>query len=238
MKIFPAIDLLNGEAVRLFKGDYNQKTVYAKNPLDMINVFKSDGAKNLHVVDLNAAKEGTLANFDVIEKIATQSNMFLQVGGGVRTISRIEKYLLAGVNRVILGTAAVQNFDFVKEAVLKFGNKIAVGVDAKNGFVAINGWCETTDVSGPEFCKKCADIGVGTIIYTDISKDGALQGTNLEIYDELSAIKGLNIIASGGVSFLSEIEHLANKNLYGAIVGKAIYEKKLSLADCIRVAEK
>ena len=237
MEIFPAIDLYDGNAVRLFQGDYTQKTLYANNPLDMVSLFKSEGARNLHVVDLNAAKDGTLANFDTIRRIAAESEVFLQVGGGIRTLERIEKYLALGVNRVILGTAAVQDFSFVKNAVAQFQEAVAVGIDAKNGFVAINGWCDTTAISSVNFCKQCAEAGVQTIIYTDIAKDGALMGTNLVVYDELAEIKGLQIVASGGVSFLHEIEYLAQKGVYGAIVGKAIYEKKLSLAACIKAAQ-
>ena len=238
MEIFPAIDLYNGQAVRLFQGDYNQMTVYEKKAVNMVDIFKKQGATNLHVVDLNGAKEGTIANYETIKEIVNTKNLFIEVGGGIRDEERIKAYLDLGVNRVILGTIAVQNFDFVKEMVNKYGDAIAVGVDAKDGMVAINGWCEVTKISSVEFCKKCRDVGVKTIIYTDISKDGSLTGTNLEIYEELNKIENLDIVASGGVSFISEIEVLAKNNTYAAIVGKAIYENKLNLKECIETGKK
>ena len=236
MEIFPAIDLRGGKAVRLYKGDYDQMTVYADNPAQLAEKFKSEGAENLHIVDLDGAKDGTLANFEAVKSIVQIKGMFTEIGGGIRNEERIEKYLSLGVNRVILGTAAIKNFGFVTDMVKKYGEAIAVGVDASNGFVAVNGWKEITDVPSVEFCEKCRDAGVSTVIYTDISKDGTLTGTNLEIYSRLNQIKGLKIVASGGISFLPEIETLAKSNTYAAIVGKAIYENKLSLAECISAA--
>lgn len=237
MEIFPAIDLKGGKVVRLFQGDYNQMTVYSDDPLKIVKEFIAKGATHLHIVDLDGAKDGTIENFDVIRKIVAQGDLFVEVGGGIRNEERIKSYLDIGVNRVILGTVAVKNFSFVEEMTKKYGNAIAVGVDAKDGMVAINGWCDVTDVSSVAFCKKCRDAGVSTIIYTDISKDGALEGTNLEIYNELNKIENLDIVASGGVTFLEEIKILAKNKTYAAIVGKAIYVGKLELADCIKYAE-
>lgn len=238
MKIFPAIDLSGGNAVRLFQGDYNNMKVYSKSPVKVAQGFAAKGAGALHIVDLDGAKDNALTNMQAVKSLCQGARLEIQVGGGIRTQERIESYLQLGVSRVILGTVAVKNFDFVKEMVKSYGSAIAVGIDAKNGMTAVNGWLETTAVPSVELCKKCADAGVQTVIYTDISKDGAMQGTNLEIYNTLSEIKGLNIIASGGVSYLHEISALSQKNIYGAIVGKALYEGLLSLEDCIREAEK
>ncbi len=233
MQIFPATDILGGKVVRLTKGDYNQVKIYADSPAEMALQFMKDGATNLHVVDLDGAKDGLPVNYDAIRKAAEIEGLFIEVGGGIRNMQRIEDYLSLGVKRVILGTAAIRNYPFVEEAVKEFGNAIAVGVDAKEGFVAVNGWQETTSVNSVEFCKKLRDTGVSTVIYTDISKDGMLSGTNLEIYKELSEIKGLDIVASGGITFIDEIRTLNKMGIYGAIVGKAVYEGKLSLKDAL-----
>lgn len=237
MQIFPATDILGGKVVRLTKGDYNQVKIYADSPAEMALEFMKDGATNLHMVDLDGAKDGAPVNFEAIREAAKIKNLFIEVGGGIRDMKRVEDYLSLGVRRVILGTAAVRNYPFVEEAVKKFGNAIAVGVDAKDGFVAVSGWQETTSVKSVEFCKKLRDTGVATVIYTDISKDGMLSGTNLEVYGELSEIKGLDIVASGGITFINEIEKLRDMNIYGAIVGKAVYEGKLSLKDALMAAE-
>lgn len=237
MQIFPATDILGGKVVRLTKGDYNQVKIYADSPAEMALEFMKDGATNLHMVDLDGAKDGAPVNFEAIKEAAQIKGLFIEVGGGIRDMKRVEDYLSLGVKRVILGTAAIRNYPFVEEAVKKFGNAIAVGVDAKDGFVAVSGWQETTSVKSVEFCKKLRDTGVATIIYTDISKDGMLSGTNLEIYKELSEIKGLDIVASGGITFAHEIETLRDMNIYGAIVGKAVYEGKLSLKDALKAAE-
>lgn len=233
MQIFPATDILGGKVVRLTKGDYNQVKIYADSPAEMALEFMKDGATNLHMVDLDGAKDGTPVNFDAIKQAAKIDGLFIEVGGGIRNMQRIEEYLALGVKRVILGTAAVRNYPFVEEAVKEFGSAVAVGVDAKNGLVAVSGWQETTNVNSVEFCKKLRDTGVSTVIYTDISKDGMLSGTNLEIYKELSEIKGLDIVASGGITFAHELETLNNMGIYGAIVGKAVYEGKLSLKDAL-----
>lgn len=233
MQIFPATDILGGKVVRLTKGDYNQVKIYADSPAEMALEFMKDGATNLHMVDLDGAKDGTPVNFEAIKEAAKIDGLFIEVGGGIRNMQRIEDYLSLGVKRVILGTAAIRNYPFVEEAVKKFGNAVAVGVDAKEGFVAVSGWQETTNVNSVEFCKKLRDTGVSTVIYTDISKDGMLSGTNLEIYKELSQIKGLDIVASGGITFADELKTLNKMGIYGAIVGKAVYEGKLSLKDAL-----
>ena len=237
MQIFPATDILGGKVVRLTKGDYNQVKIYADSPAEMALEFMKDGATNLHMVDLDGAKDGAPVNFEAIREAAKIKDLFIEVGGGIRDMKRVEDYLSLGVKRVILGTAAIRNYPFVEEAVKEFGNAIAVGVDAKDGFVAVSGWQETTSVKSVEFCKKLRDTGVATVIYTDISKDGMLSGTNLEVYAELSEIKGLDIVASGGITYVNEIEKLRDMNIYGAIVGKAVYEGKLSLKDALKAAE-
>ena len=236
IEIIPAIDIINGKCVRLTKGDYSQQKTYADNPLDIAKMMEDAGCKRLHLVDLDGAKDGAPVNFDAIREAAKIDGLFIEVGGGIRNMQRIEDYLNLGVKRVILGTAAVRNYPFVEEAVKEFGNAVAVGVDAKEGFVAVSGWQETTTVNSVEFCKKLRDTGVSTVIYTDISKDGMLSGTNLEIYKELSEIKGLDIVASGGITFAHEIETLTEMGIYGAIVGKAVYEGKLSLKDALAAA--
>ena len=237
MEIFPAIDIINGNVVRLTEGDYNRMTVYGSSPLEMAETFIKKGAKNLHMVDLDGAKDGTAVNFDVIKSVAETGKLFTEVGGGIRDEKRIEDYLSLGVNRVILGTVAVRNFAFVEEAVKKYGDKIAVGVDARDGKVAVSGWLETTELDSLDFCKKLRDAGVKTVIYTDISKDGTLSGTNLEIYEKLSEIENLDIIASGGITFEEEIKKLASMNTYGAIVGKAVYAGKLDLERVLKIAK-
>ena len=236
MQIFPATDILGGKVVRLTKGDYNEVKVYADSPAEMALEFMKSGATNLHMVDLDGAKFGSPVNFDAIREAAQIKDLFIEVGGGIRDMKRIEDYLSLGVKRVILGTAAIKNYPFVEEAVKEYGNAIAVGVDAKDGLVAINGWQETTTVNSVDFCKKLRDTGVKTVIYTDISKDGMLSGTNLEIYKELSKIEGLDIVASGGITFIDEIRTLNKMNIYGAIVGKAVYEGKLDLAETLKAA--
>lgn len=236
IQIFPATDIIGGKVVRLTKGDYNEVKIYADSPAEMALEFMKSGAKNLHMVDLDGARHGSPVNFDCIREAAQIKGLFIEVGGGIRDMKRVEEYLSLGVKRVILGTAAIRNYPFVEEAVREFGDAIAVGVDAKNGFVAVNGWQETTTVDSVGFCKKLRDTGVKTVIYTDISKDGMLSGTNLEIYRELSAIEGLDIVASGGITFIDEIKALIEMNIYGAILGKAIYEGKLNLKEAIDAA--
>lgn len=233
MEIFPAIDLRGGCAVRLTMGDYDRMDVFSDSPVEVAAGFAADGSKNLHLVDLDGAKDGTLSNFDVIRDIVTATDFFVQVGGGIRTMERIETYLELGVSRCILGTSAFENPDFLREAVLMFGDKIAVGVDTKNGLVAVSGWLETTDKRGTDFCRELRDIGVSAVIYTDIAKDGMLLGPNHEVYAELAEIDGLNIIASGGVTTLNDLKRLANTGIHGAIIGKALYLGKINLKDAL-----
>ncbi|MCI8332387.1 MAG: 1-(5-phosphoribosyl)-5-[(5-phosphoribosylamino)methylideneamino]imidazole-4-carboxamide isomerase [Clostridiales bacterium] len=236
MEIFPAIDIIGGKVVRLKEGDYNQVSVYGDDPLAMANRFAEQGAKNLHVVDLDGAKEGTAVNFDVIQNVCQKTGLSVQVGGGIRDEERIVSYLERGVNRVILGTIAVKNYSFVEEMVRKYGEKIAVGVDARDEKVAVSGWLDVTEMDAIDFCVRLRDSGVQTVIFTDIAKDGMLGGTNLALYQRLSSIKGLSIIASGGVTALDEIEALRNMQLYGAIVGKALYTGHLALDEVLKTA--
>lgn len=237
MKIFPAIDIRDGKVVRLTQGDYERMNVYSDNPLEFVEKFKIAGATHLHLVDLDGAKDNQLVNYDTIKKIVQNNQMFVEVGGGIRDEERINKYLELGVARLILGTVAVKNFQFVADMTKKYGSVIAVGVDAINNLVAINGWTEVTDINSVEFCRKLADIGVSNIVYTDISKDGKMSGTNLEIYEELSSID-TTFTASGGITYLEEIKSLCDMKVYGAILGKALYEGKLELSEAIQIGEK
>lgn len=237
MKIFPAIDLFGGKAVRLFKGDYNQMTVYSDNPVEIALDFKSQGAKYMHVVDLEGAKTGETPNLETIKKLVSSTDMFVEVGGGIRSMEVIDRYVSAGVKRVILGTSAVTDQAFLERAIKTYGDKIAVGVDLKDGFVAIKGWTEKSNIDGFEFCKKMQDLGVETIISTDISKDGAMQGANHSLYKELSAKLSINIIASGGVSSIDDVQKLSKLGVYGAIIGKAYYTGAIDLKEAIEVAK-
>lgn len=237
MQILPAIDLQNGQVVRLYQGDYNQKTVYSSDPCAVARGFAAAGAKNLHVVDLDGAKDGSLANFETVAALAAQSGLAVEVGGGIRTEERIQKYLELGAARVILGTVAVQDFAFTQKMAQKYGERIAVGVDAKDGKVATHGWLQVSGLDGPAFCRQLAEAGVRTVIYTDIARDGTGQGANLEVYRQLCRIPGLRVIASGGVSGLAEIRALAGMGAWGAILGKALYTGRLELAEAIRAAE-
>lgn len=237
MYIFPAIDLLEGKAVRLFKGDYNSVTVYSENPKEIALDFEKQGAEFLHLVDLEGAKSGTTQNLETIRGIIEASNLFTELGGGIRNMETVKKYIDAGVNRIILGTAAVTNESFLDEALYAYGDKIAVGVDIKDSFVAIHGWTEKSAYSAFDFCEKMQKKGVKTLICTDISKDGAMQGTNLELYKELSEKFSINITASGGVSTIDDVKRLREMNLYGAIIGKAYYTGSINLSEAIEVAK-
>ena len=237
MLIFPAIDLYEGKAVRLFKGDYAQMTVYSHNPVEIARDFVAQGATCLHLVDLEGAKSGTTPNLDTICALKKESGLFCEVGGGIRTMEVIDRYISAGIDRVILGTAAVTSPGFVEEAVAKYGEKIAVGVDIKDGMVAVKGWTEKSDLDAFAFCSRMQSIGVKTIICTDISKDGAMQGTNHDLYRELSQRCKVQIVASGGVSSIEDVKRLAKLDLYGAIIGKAYYTKAISLSEAIEVAK-
>ena len=229
MQIFPAIDLRGGQVVRLYQGDYDQMTVYGSDPCAVARDFLAAGARYLHVVDLDGAKDGTLANFESIAAIARQGGLYIEVGGGIRDEARIRQYLDLGVGRCILGTIAVKDFAFTERMAKKYGDRIAVGVDARDGFVAVSGWKELSAERGVDFCRRLRDAGVQTVIYTDISRDGAEQGTNLDLYRELAAIDGLDITASGGVSSLTELRELQKIGTKAAILGKALYTGRLDL---------
>lgn len=236
MIILPAIDLLGRKAVRLLKGDYNQVTVYSDSPLEVAEKFKSLGATHIHMVDLDGAKYGTAPNMDIVAEVAEKTGLFIEIGGGIRSMETVKKYIDAGISRVILGTAAICDEDFLKEAVKAYGEKIAVGADVKDGKIAVKGWLEQSDVMLDEFFLKMQDLGVKNIICTDISRDGAMRGTNLELYRELSAKYSLDITASGGVSSIEDVKRLREMNLYGAIIGKAYYTGAVDLEEAIEVA--
>ena len=236
MLIFPAIDLYDGKAVRLYKGDYSQMTVYSENPSELAEAFRAAGATHMHLVDLEGAKTGETPNLETIRRIREAVPLFIEVGGGVRSMEIVERYLDAGIDRVILGTAAVTDPSFLRAAVSKYGEKIAVGVDIRDGKVAIRGWTEKSAFDAFDFCRELQKIGVRTIICTDVSKDGAMQGTNRALYGELSKALNLDIIASGGVSTLEDIKALRALNLCGAIIGKAYYTGAIDLREAIGAA--
>ena len=237
MNLFPAIDLYTGWAVRLYQGDYNQMTVYDKAPLAVAKRFRDAGAEYLHMVDLEGAKTGETPNLDTVRTVAAQSGLKVEIGGGIRSEEVIKKYLDAGVLRVILGTAAITQPGFVGEMVAKYGEKIAVGVDVRDGIVAIKGWTELSDRTCFDFCRDMDSLGVKTIICTDISKDGVLGGTNLELYKQLSETLSLDIVASGGVSSLDDIAALQKMGLYGAILGKAVYTGAIDLKQAVALTK-
>ena len=237
MIIFPAIDIYESQAVRLYQGDYAQMTVYSDDPAGTAKEFKNKGASHIHIVDLEGARDGGTPNFETVKKIKEESGAFCEVGGGIRTMEVVEKYLEAGLDRVILGTAAVTDTEFLKEAVEKYGEKVAVGVDLKDGYAAIKGWTESTDLKYDVFFEKLNELGVRTVIVTDISKDGAMKGTDPAFYSSLSQIFKGDIIASGGISSLKDVVVLRAAGLYGAIIGKAYYTGALDLKRAIEVSE-
>ncbi|MBQ3527906.1 MAG: 1-(5-phosphoribosyl)-5-[Clostridia bacterium] len=237
MLIYPAIDLYEGKAVRLYKGNYSEMTVYSDDPLSIAMDFESCGCTHIHMVDLEGAKLGTTPNFEVVASVKKNTGLFVEIGGGIRTIEVIDKYISAGIDRVILGTAAVTDEGFVEKAVTEYGEKIAVGIDIKDGFVAIKGWTEKSEYTAFEFCEKMQSIGVKTLICTDISKDGAMQGTNHELYRELSERFSMQIIASGGVSSIEDVKKLRERELYGAIIGKAYYTGAIDFRRAVEVAK-
>ena len=246
MKIFPAIDLYGGKAVRLLYGDFNKVKVYADNPLFLLENFQKEGAEYLHIVDLDGAKNGKTDNIDLISEIVKKSNFFVQVGGGIEenpikfkpgASVAVKRYIDIGVDRVILGTAALNNRLFLEKSLENFQDKVAVSVDIKDSCVAIKGWLEKSNVSAMDFTNQLEQLGVKTIIVTDISKDGAMQGTNLQLYSMLSEKLSLNVIASGGVSSIKDIDNLRKLGIYGAIIGKAYYEEAISLREAIKVAQ-
>ena len=224
MMIFPAIDILDGKCVRLRQGDYDLQSVYHQDPVAMAKQWKMKGAKALHLVDLNGAKEGSLKNLPVIESIIKATGLPIQIGGGVRNMKTLERLLSLGIQRVILGTAALEDPAFLDQAIKTFGEKVAVSIDTNKGFVALEGWLIISNVNGLDFAKVLEAKGLQTLIYTDILKDGMLQGPNFSMYRELKDHTGLNIIASGGVSTPEDVKTLADMDLYGAIVGRALYE--------------
>lgn len=233
MKLFPAIDLRGGHAVRLTQGDYDRMTVYSEDPVQVAKQFAAAGAGYLHLVDLDGAKDGTTENFETIRRIVAATGMVCEVGGGIRDEARIRAYLDLGVNRVILGTAAVNDRPFLQRVVDRYGPAIAVGVDAKNGFVATDGWKKVTDVESFSFCETLRDMGVRTVIYTDIAKDGGLAGTNLPAYEKLAKLQGLAVTASGGITTTAELAALAAMGIDAAILGKALYAGVLNLPEAL-----
>ena len=237
MLIFPAIDLYGGNAVRLYKGDYNQMTVYSDDPVSVARDFEEKGAEWVHLVDLEGAKNGTTPNIEVVRAIANNTSLSCEIGGGIRDMATVERYFDAGVKRVILGTAAVTDEGFLEAAVLKYGEKIAVGADIKGGKIAIKGWIEKSDIDAYDFCEKMQKMGVKTIICTDISKDGAMKGANHALYRTLCEKYDMQIVASGGVSSMLDVEKLAALDIYGAIIGKAYYTGAIDLAQAIKEAQ-
>jgi phosphoribosylformimino-5-aminoimidazole carboxamide ribotide isomerase len=236
MKLFPAIDLFDKKAVRLFKGDYNDMTVYSTSPVSVALEFQRLGAENIHVVDLEGAKDGTTPNIDVVREIAYKTDLFVEIGGGIRSMDTLDRYFESGVSRAIIGTAAITDEEFLRAAIAKYGEKIAVGADVKDGYIAIKGWVEKSNVTLDEFFAKMQAIGVCTVICTDISKDGAMRGTNLAMYAALSQKYSVNIVASGGVSSIDDVKALADMQIYGAIIGKAYYTGAIDLAEALEVA--
>ena len=236
MILFPAIDLFEGKAIRLFRGDYTQMTVYSEHPEEIAKDFAACGATHAHLVDLEGARNGGTPNLPAVLRIRESTGLFCEIGGGIRSMEVADRYLDAGLDRVILGTAAVENEDFLRAAVEKHGNRIAVGADIRDGFVAVRGWTEQSGVTLEAFCEKMQEIGVATVICTDISRDGAMRGTNREMYRMLSERFRLQITASGGVSSLADVQSLRNMNLYGAIIGKAYYTGDIDLKKAMEIA--
>ena len=237
MILFPAIDLFEGKAVRLYKGDYAQMTVYSEHPEEIARDFAACGATHIHLVDLEGARSGETPNLDTVLKIRESTGLFCEIGGGIRSMEIVERYLSAGLDRVILGTAAIENENFLRRAVEKYGDKIATGADIRDGYVSVKGWTEQSGVTLEAFCEKMEEIGVSTVICTDISRDGAMRGTNREMYRMLSKKYRLNITASGGVSTLEDVRSLRAMNLYGAIIGKAYYTGDINLKEAVEVCK-
>ena len=237
MRIYPAIDIIDGACVRLVQGDYSQKTKFADDPCEIAMRWQNEGGEFIHIVDLDGARNGEMPNFDLIVRIADKLNIPIEVGGGVRNMECVEKYLDNGVNRVIIGTSALSNPDFVKEAVAKYGERVVVGIDAKDGMVAVNGWEEVSNTSAIDLAKQMEKIGVKTIIYTDIATDGMLKGPNVKAMEEMTEAVSIDVVASGGVSSADDIARLKDTGVEGAIVGKALYTDTLCLKDAINAAE-
>ena len=237
MVLYPAIDLFDAKAVRLLRGDYEQMTVYSDDPVSVAKDFVAQGADHIHLVDLQGAKDGDTPNFEIVRKIKETTGAFCEIGGGIRTMQVLKSYMDAGLDRAILGTAAVTDEDFLRGALAAYGDRIAVGLDLKDGFVAIHGWTQTLDLEAMTFCKRLAELGVKTLICTDISRDGAMQGANHELYRTLSENFSMQIIASGGVSSMDDVMRLKKMQIHGAIIGKAYYTAAICLRDAIEVAK-
>lgn len=237
MILFPAIDLYEGKAVRLYKGDYQNMTVYSDQPLMIAKDFEAAGATHIHMVDLEGAKDGTTPNLAIVRQVARETGLFVEIGGGIRNMATVETYFEAGVSRIILGTAAVNDEAFLMDTAARYPGKIAVGADVKDGYIAIKGWMETSKVTLDAFLQRMESIGIRNVICTDISKDGAMKGTNLELYRDLSRKYDLDITASGGVSTLADIAALREMDLYGAIIGKAYYTGAIDLVQALEVAK-
>ena len=236
MNIFPAIDLVDGKAVRLYKGDYAQMTVYDDDPLNTARRFEAAGAHYIHMVDLEGARDGGTPNFDTVRRVVENTGLFVEIGGGIRDMEVVEKYLSAGVKRVILGTAAIADEAFARRALEQYGPAIALGADVRDGAVAIRGWLELSGMTLDAFCEKYQAMGARTLICTDISRDGAMQGANRALYADLQRRYSMDIVASGGVSSMEDVRALARMGLYGAIIGKACYTGAIDLAEAIREA--
>lgn len=237
MILFPAIDIVGGKAVRLYKGDYDQMTVYSDHPEQIALDFKSCGATHIHIVDLEGARDGGTPNFDTVTKIKKQANLFCEVGGGIRGMEVVDRYLSAGIDRVILGTAAIEDEAFLCEAVKKYGERIAVGADIREGFIAVKGWLERSQVTVDEFFERMQNLGVKTIICTDINRDGAMRGTNLSLYRTMGRRYRVDITASGGVSSMEDITALKEMDIYGAIIGKAYYTGAIDLKKAVEAVQ-
>lgn len=235
MNIFPSIDIYKGNVVRLYKGNYDQVTIYSSSPVEVAKEFEKMGAKYLHIVDLEGARDGKPHALDLILQIKESTSLICQVGGGIRSLETISTYLDNGIERVILGTSAIKDENLVKEALVKYGSRILIGVDIKDNLVSINGWEEKSSLDAYTFIQRMISFGVSTFICTDISKDGAMEGTNLALYQDLQSRFNVNIIASGGVSSLEDIKKLKDMNIYGAIIGKAYYTKVISLKEAFEV---
>lgn len=236
MLIFPAIDLYEGKAVRLYKGNYDEMTVYSTDPVSVARDFKAQGAEQMHTVDLEGARDGGTPNLGMIERIVAETGLFVECGGGLRDMGSIDRAFAAGVGRVILGTAAVSDERLLADAVQKYGEKIAVGADLRDGRVAIRGWREDSGLTAEDFLRRIEAMGVRTVICTDISRDGAMRGTNTELYERLQREFGLELIASGGVSSMEDVARLKALGLYGAIIGKAYYTGDISLRAAVEAA--
>ena len=237
MILFPAIDLVGGKAVRLYKGDYDKMTIYSDHPEEIALDFKNCGATHIHIVDLEGARDGGTPNLDTVMKIKKQSNLFCEVGGGIRNMEVVDRYLSAGVDRVILGTAAISDEAFLKKAIEKYDARIAVGADIREGFIAVKGWLERSSVTADEFFERMQNLGVKTIICTDINRDGVMAGTNRDLYRTMSRRYSMDITASGGVSSMDDILALQKMGLYGAIIGKAYYTGAIDLKQAVEAVQ-